>query len=152
MFYVIPLEFVAEYYSTDVVIRTVCFLYQAEDLIAATQKKDKKKEDDEQDYDADTVNSSGVDTDDEVSHAFLRMTAGSKKRRATQGSDSVRSQGSNSARSQESNSAKESDTEGGEESEKEDEKHGEEHKEKESEDVGDGENDAGDEEPPQAEQ
>ena len=149
-----PFELFAD--ITILLIRTLCFLYQAEDLIAATQKKEKKKEDDDQDYDADTVNSSGVDTDDEVSHAFLRMTAGSKKRRATQGSDSARSQGSNSARSQDLNSAKVSDTEagsqGGEESEKEDEKHGEEDKEKESEDIGDGENDAGDEEPPQAEQ
>ena len=94
------------------------------------------------------MNSSGVDTDDEVSHAFLRMTAGSKKRRATQGSDSARSQESNSVKG----SGVETGSEGGEESEKEDEKHGEEDKEKESEDVGDGENDAGDEEPPQAEQ
>ena len=156
IFCVTPFNFISKYYNAEVSRRTLRFLYQAEDLIAATQKKDKKKEDDEQDYDADTVNSSGVDTDDEVSLAFLRMTAGSKKRRSRQGSDSTRSQGSNSVRSQGSNSAegsdKETGSEGGEESEKEDDRQGEENNEKESEDVRDGENEAGDEKPPHAEE
>ena len=87
--------------------------------------------------------SSGVDTDDEVSEAFLRMTAGSKKLRSTQGSVSSRSQGSLSAKGSDRKSGSEGEEGSGNEGEKEGDG------EKESEDVRDGENDEGERTIPQ---
>ncbi len=80
-----------------------CFLFtQAEDLIAATQKKDAGDEDQSEANDAETLLSSGVDTDDEVSLTFNRITATTVVRRRSRGSGSASSVSQRSAKSQKS--------------------------------------------------